>query len=125
MTRPTATPRRKIKYRRCDRNGCYVEMAVDNTLIESLARSPRCAAAKVNISADNGKTYALTSSLKGFSGAHDEMVSEARAKAKSDLPARRCACAAPAVSDAVKQIVGIRKKAGSRDRPFLFFRPSP
>jgi invasion protein IalB len=69
-----------LKYRRCDRNGCYVEMAVDNGLIESLARSG--AAAKVNIAADNGKSYALNFSLKGFSGAHDEMVTQAKAKAK-------------------------------------------
>ncbi|MBA2588226.1 MAG: invasion associated locus B family protein [Alphaproteobacteria bacterium] len=71
-----------LKYRRCDRNGCYVEMAVDNGLIESLSRSSGTGA-KVNISADNGKTYGLTFSLKGFAEAHDDMVSQARAKAKS------------------------------------------
>jgi len=70
-----------LKYRRCDRNGCYVEMAVDNGLIESLSRSN--GSAKVNIVADNGKSYALTFSLKGFSAAHDDMVSQARAKAKA------------------------------------------
>ena len=30
--------------------------------------------AKVNIVADNGKTYALNFSLKGFAAAHDDMV---------------------------------------------------
>jgi hypothetical protein len=56
-------------------------MAVDNGLIESLARSGPDG--KVNISADNGKTYGLKFSLKGFAGAHDDMVSQAKAKAKS------------------------------------------
>jgi len=69
-----------MHYRRCDRNGCYVEMAVDKSLIEALAKSGRDA--KVNIVADNGKSYGLTFYLKGFSAAHDEMVSDAKAKAK-------------------------------------------
>ena len=69
-----------LRYRRCDHNGCYVEMAVDNAMIESLAKSgPQ---GKITISADNGKTYDLTISLKGFAAAHDDMVSQARAKAK-------------------------------------------
>ena len=84
-----------LKYRRCDRNGCYVEMAVDNGLIESLARSG--ADAKVNIAADNGKTYGLKFSLKGFASAHDDMVGQAKAKAKSvQQPA--AAPAAPAAT---------------------------
>jgi len=69
-----------MRYRRCDRNGCYVEMAVDNALIESLSKSGP--AAKVNIVADSGKSYALNFSLKGFAAAHDDMASQARAKAK-------------------------------------------
>jgi invasion protein IalB len=69
-----------MRYRRCDRNGCYVEMAVDNALIESLSKSGP--AGKVNIVADSGKSYALNFSLKGFAAAHDEMVSQTRAKAK-------------------------------------------
>jgi invasion protein IalB len=70
-----------LKYRRCDRNGCYVEQAVDNSLVEGLAKSG--AAGKINIVADNGKAYPLGFSLKGFAAAHDDMVSQARAKAKS------------------------------------------
>ena len=69
-----------LKYRRCDRAGCYVEMPVDNALVEGLARSG--AEGKVNIAADNGKTYALKFSLKGFSQARDDMAAQARAKAK-------------------------------------------
>ena len=75
-----------LKYRRCDRNGCYVEMAADNGMIESLARSSGDSG-KINIAADSGKAYALNFSLKGFSAAHDAMVTEARAKAKTPPPA--------------------------------------
>ena len=70
-----------LRYRRCDRNGCYVEQAVDNALVEGLAKSG--GTGKVNIFADNGKSYALTFSLKGFTAAHDDMVAQAKAKAKS------------------------------------------
>ena len=69
-----------LKYRRCDRNGCYVEMAVDNGMIEQLASAS--GNAKVIITADNGKTYPLGFSLKGFATAHDDMVAKAKAKAK-------------------------------------------
>ncbi len=80
-----------LKYRRCDRSGCYVEMAVDNGLVEGLAKSG--AQGKVNIAADNGKNYTLNFSLKGFSQAHDDMVAQARTKAK---PVEQSAAAAPA-----------------------------
>ena len=82
-----------LKYRRCDRNGCYVETAVDNALVESLAKSG--GEGKVNIAADNGKNYTLKFSLKGFSQAHDDMVAKARAKAK---PIQQGAGAAPAAT---------------------------
>ena len=80
-----------LKYRRCDRNGCYVEMAVDNGMIQQLASSS--GGAKVIIAADNGKTYPLAFSLKGFSAAHDDMVAKAKAKAK---PVSQPDAAAPA-----------------------------
>jgi invasion protein IalB len=70
-----------LKYRRCDRNGCYVEQAVDNAMVEGLAKSGP--AGKVNIVADNGKAFSLNFSLKGFAAAHDDMVAQARAKAKA------------------------------------------
>ncbi|HET7085094.1 MAG TPA: invasion associated locus B family protein [Rhizomicrobium sp.] len=69
-----------FKYRRCDRNGCYVETAVDNSVVEGLAKSGPDG--KINIVADNGKSYGLKFSLKGFAQAHDDMVAQARAKAK-------------------------------------------
>jgi invasion protein IalB len=85
-----------MKYRRCDRNGCYVEMAVDNAMIESLGKSGP--AAKINITADNGKVYGLNFSLKGFAAAHDDMVTQARAKAKPVAKAGDAAPAAPAAT---------------------------
>jgi invasion protein IalB len=84
-----------MKYRRCDRNGCYVEMAVDNAMIEALGKSGDTA--KINIVADNGKKYALNLSLKGFAAAHDDMVTQARAKAKP-VAKPDAAAAAPATT---------------------------
>lgn len=86
-----------LKYRRCDRDGCYVETGVDKTLIEGIAKSSPDGKAKVNIVVDNGKSYGLTFFLKGFAAAHDDMVNEARAKAKAVTPpANGAAPAAPA-----------------------------
>ena len=82
-----------LKYRRCDRNGCYVEQAVDNGLVEGLAKSGPDG--KVNIVADNGKAFSLKFSLKGFAAAHDDMVAQAKAKAK---PIEKQAPAAPAAT---------------------------
>jgi len=78
-----------LKYRRCDRNGCYVEMAADKSIIQGIASSSPDGKAKINVAVDNGKAYGLPIYLKGFSTAHDQMVSEAKAKAKpvSQAPA--------------------------------------
>ena len=70
-----------LRYRRCDRNGCYVEQAVDNALVEGLAKSS--GSGKINVVADNGRTFPIGFSLKGFAAAHDDMVAQARAKAKA------------------------------------------
>ena len=69
-----------MKYRMCNREGCFVQMAPDNAVIEAMAKAtgPN---ANINIVA-NGKSFALPLSLKGFSAAHDDMVVQARAKAK-------------------------------------------
>ena len=37
--------------------------------------------AKVNVVGDDGKTYSIKFSLKGFAQAHDDMVAQAKAKA--------------------------------------------
>jgi len=74
-----------MKYRMCNREGCFVQMAPDNAVIEAMAKAtgPN---ANINIVA-NGKSFALPLSLKGFSAAHDDMVAQARAKAKPDKAA--------------------------------------
>jgi len=86
-----------MRYRRCDRDGCYVETGVEKTVIEGLARSSPDGKAKVNITGDsNGKSVGITFFLKGFAAAHDDMVSQAKAKAKAVSPANAAAPAAPA-----------------------------
>ena len=88
-----------LHYRRCDRDGCYVETGVDKSLIEGIARSSQDGKAKVNITGDNnGKSVGITFFLKGFAAAHDDMVSQAKVKAKavSQANAAAPAPAAPA-----------------------------
>ena len=85
-----------LRYRRCDRNGCYVEMAVDSAMVQGLSKSG--AAGKINIVADNGKSYGLDFSLKGFTAAYDDMVAQARAKAKPVAKSDDAAAAAPAAT---------------------------
>ncbi|MDB5741074.1 MAG: invasion associated locus family protein, partial [Alphaproteobacteria bacterium] len=70
-----------MKFRYCDRTGCFVQMPMDNAAIESISKSGPDA--KVRIFADNGKAYDLRFSLKGFAAAHDSMAEQARAKGKS------------------------------------------
>ena len=81
-----------LKYRMCTREGCFVQMVPDNAMVEALAKSGPDA--KLNIVADNGKSYGLKFSLKGFSAAHDDMVAQARAKAKAPKPGDAAAPAA-------------------------------
>jgi invasion protein IalB len=76
-----------LRYRMCSRDGCFVQTAVDNGLIESLAKSGPDA--KVNIADESGRVFNLPLSLKGFSGAHDEMVSEAKSRSKAPTAAAK------------------------------------
>ena len=70
-----------LNYRRCDRNGCYVEMAVDNALVEA---SPSPVPRPRSISwPTTARPIALNFSLKGFAAAHDDMVEPGQAKAKA------------------------------------------
>ncbi|MEY4708014.1 MAG: hypothetical protein RJB58_1737 [Pseudomonadota bacterium] len=84
-----------MKYRMCDRTGCFVQMPIENAAINSIAKSGPDA--KVRIFADSGKSYELKFSLKGFSAAHDSMVEQAKAKAKN-VPVQPAAPAAPAAT---------------------------
>ena len=67
-----------LPYRRCDRTGCFSEVAVDKTLIDAFAKMGD---AKIKVIADGGKIYDFTFSFEGFSAAHEDMVAQNRAKA--------------------------------------------
>ncbi|HEU0162185.1 MAG TPA: invasion associated locus B family protein [Rhizomicrobium sp.] len=83
-----------LKYSRCDRSGCFVEMPVDNDAIASLAKSSK--EAKVIVVADStNKPVELRFSLNGFAGAQSQMAEQARAKATKPAAAP-AAPAAPA-----------------------------
>jgi invasion protein IalB len=82
-----------LKYRTCTRDGCFVQTAVDNNLVEAVAKSS--GEGKVNVVGDDGKTYAIKFSLKGFAQAHDDMVSQAKAKATKSAPAGAAPAPAP------------------------------
>lgn len=83
-----------LKYRMCTREGCFVQTGLDNSVVESIAKSGG-AAGKVNVVADSGKKFALNFSLKGFATAHDEMAAQARAKAKAPEAGAAAAPATP------------------------------
>ena len=83
----------KMPYRRCDRDGCYVELLLSQDVVDSLSKSgPE---ATVNIVADGGKSFALRFSLNGFAGAHDAMSALARQKASGASGAAGPEIAAP------------------------------
>ena len=67
-----------LRYRRCDRAGCYVEGLIDNGSIDALARAT--SGAKVKFSAYGGRDIELPFSLNGFAEAHSTMSDLARAR---------------------------------------------
>jgi invasion protein IalB len=69
-----------MRYRRCDRAGCYVEGLIDNKSVDALAASQ--GGAKVKFSAYGGRDYALPFSLSGFSEARNTMMELARSHVK-------------------------------------------
>ncbi|HJT42522.1 MAG TPA: invasion associated locus B family protein [Rhizomicrobium sp.] len=81
-----------LKFRVCTRQGCFVQIIADNAMINALAKGGT--EGKLNIFAGDGKSVSLPVSLKGFSAAHDDMVSQARTKAKA-APAGGTAAATP------------------------------
>lgn len=72
----------KLVVRRCDRSGCFVEMAVGSDLIDGLSQNAD-QGGQIKVAADGGKPVSLAMSLKGFSAAHQAMVDNARQKAVS------------------------------------------
>jgi invasion protein IalB len=82
-----------LRYRRCDRGGCYVEMVFDNGAVNALATAT--GPAKVKIVAEGGKVFEIPFSLNGYADAHGAMVDLARKKT-AGKPAEAPAPAAPA-----------------------------
>jgi len=68
-----------LPYRRCDRTGCFSEVAIDKPLIDAFSKMG--SDAKIKVTADGGKVYDFTFSFDGFSAAQDDMVAQNRAKA--------------------------------------------
>ena len=73
-----------LRYRRCDRGGCYVEMLFDTAAVNALATAS--GPAKIKIVADNGKVFEIPFSLKGYADAHGAMVDLARKKTAEKPP---------------------------------------
>jgi invasion protein IalB len=70
----------KLLVRRCDRSGCFVEMAASPDLIQGL-ESNSDQGGQLKVVAEGGKPLSLAMSLKGFAQARQAMMSGARAKA--------------------------------------------
>jgi invasion protein IalB len=85
-----------LRYRRCDRGGCYVEMVFDNGAVNALATAT--GPAKVKIVAEGGKVFEIPFSLNGYADAHGAMVDLARKKTSAkpaEAPATPPAAPAP------------------------------
>lgn len=66
-------------FRRCDGTGCYVEAGITRNLIDAFAKSGNDA--KFKVYSDAGKEFDFGFSFAGFAAAHDDMVSQNKAKA--------------------------------------------
>ena len=61
-----------LRFHRCSRNFCFVETLLPDEIITALSHSTT---GKIRITMDNdGKSYNVPFSLKGFSEAHDALV---------------------------------------------------
>lgn len=69
-----------LQFQKCDREGCYVESALDSAAMDALARST-AANTKIHFAAYNGKQIALPFPLKGFAEARQTMDDLAKTRA--------------------------------------------
>jgi invasion protein IalB len=74
-----------MPYRRCDQAGCYVEAAIDKSLLELFGKMGSDAKIKVVAfnGEDAGKNFSFTFSFNGFNEALSDMVAENKTKAAS------------------------------------------
>ena len=95
-----APPLNAVKFTRCERDGCYVEMLIDNAAITSLAGAGKGATIGV-VGYGRANEIKLPVSLTGFPEAMDRMKSLARERAVAlpnnapVLPSAAPAAAAP------------------------------
>lgn len=74
-----------IPFRHCSRYFCYVETVVPDETVSAMGSA---SAAKIRITMDDdGKTYNVPFSLKGFSAAHDAVVQLSSQKGSKAAPA--------------------------------------
>ncbi len=68
-----------LRFRRCDRGGCYVEGVTDSAIIDALSQNT--GQAKATIASDEGRVLDVAFSLTGFGEARNAMAELARQKA--------------------------------------------
>lgn len=69
-----------LRFRRCDRGGCYIEGVTDPAMLDALGQNG--GQAKASIVSTEGKTLDINFSLNGFAEARAEMTDLAKQKAK-------------------------------------------
>ena len=69
-----------LRFRRCDRGGCYIEGVTDPAMLDALGQNG--GQAKASIVSTEGKTLDINFSLNGFAEARADMTDLAKQKAK-------------------------------------------
>jgi len=72
-----------MRFRRCDQQGCYVEVPIDNGAVSSLARATK---AQATIVSADGRKFDLVFSMSGFADAHRALVDLTKQKAVNPPP---------------------------------------
>jgi invasion protein IalB len=84
----------QMKFRRCNTEGCFVEVGLNEDVIQAFKKSS--GEGKVILTADGeDKAREFPISFNGFTAAHDNMVEQNRAKSKPAVAAPAAAPAAP------------------------------
>jgi hypothetical protein len=112
-----------VKFNRCERDGCYVEMLIDANAINSLTAAGKSTTIKVSSYGPESKEIPLPVSLTGFPEAMDRMKGLAKDRA-IPLPANAAALptgptagvanAPPAVAPPIAAPAAARPAAGRK-----------
>lgn len=68
-----------LRFRRCDRGGCYVEGVTNSAMVDALSQGT--GQAKATIASDEGRTLDVAFSLTGFGEARNAMAELAKQRA--------------------------------------------